>query len=84
MAPSPFHGPDARAFTHDMGMTQGSGLTSWTVDPNWAMKQQQAAGGVVIKATAPEGSVYFNTAAKGAESQVLVPGKVTGEVVVGK
>jgi len=67
---------DVRALGHDMGMTQGSGLTSWTADQAWALARQQRLGGVVLETSAPNGSVWFNQAAKGAESQVLIPGTI--------
>ena len=65
---------DVRALGHDMGSTQGSGLTSWTADQAWALARQKRLGGVVLETSAPNGSVWFNQAAKGAESQVLIPG----------
>ena len=65
---------DVRALGHDMGSTQGSGLTSWTADQAWALARQKRLGCVVLETSAPNGSVWFNQAAKGAESQVLIPG----------
>jgi len=70
---------DARALGHDLGYTQGSGLTSWTADKSWALRRQQRTGGIIVETVAPEGSVWFN--ASGAqfgfpESQVLIPGQV--------
>ncbi|MCA9212435.1 MAG: hypothetical protein KDB27_05185, partial [Planctomycetales bacterium] len=73
----------ARAFNHDLGMTECSGFTSWTASKSWAFARQARMGGIVIEATAPEGSIWFNAAAKGAEYQVLVPGRVQGQVIVG-
>jgi hypothetical protein len=67
---------DVRALGHDIGYTQGSGLTSWTADQAWALARQQRLGGIVVETVAPEGSVWFNQAAKGAESQVLIPGPI--------
>lgn len=67
---------DVRALGHDIGSTQGSGLTSWTADQAWALSRQNRLGGVVLETTAPNGSVWFNQAAKGAESQVLIPGTI--------
>jgi hypothetical protein len=66
---------------HDAGFTNGSGLTSWTADLRWAQARQARLGGVVIETQAPAGSVWFNQAAKGAESQILIPGKVSGTVL---
>ncbi len=67
---------DVRALGHDIGSTQGSGLTSWTADQAWAVARQQRLGGVVLETSAPNGSIWFNQAAKGAESQVLIPGTI--------
>ena len=67
---------DVRALGHDIGSTQGSGLTSWMADQAWALSRQNRLGGVVLETTAPNGSVWFNQAAKGAESQVLIPGTI--------
>jgi hypothetical protein len=67
---------DVRALGHDIGSTQGSGLTSWTADQAWALSRQNRLGGVVLETTAPNGSVWFNQVAKGAESQVLIPGTI--------
>jgi hypothetical protein len=67
---------DVRALAHDTGYTQGSGLTSWTADQAWALARQQRMGGVVLETVAPESSFWFNQAAKGVESQILIPGVV--------
>jgi hypothetical protein len=67
---------DVRSLGHDMGSTHGSGLTSWTADQAWALSRQNRLGGVVLETSAPNGSVWFNQAAKGAESQVLIPGTI--------
>ncbi|MCB1078339.1 MAG: hypothetical protein KDM64_10985, partial [Verrucomicrobiae bacterium] len=72
---------DVRALAHDTGYTKGSGLTSWTADQAWALERQARMGGTVIETTAPQGSVWYNQAAKGVEAQVLIPGRVTGSVV---
>ena len=72
---------DVRVLAHDTGYTKGSGLTSWTVDKAWAVDRQARMGGTIIETTAPQGSVWFNQAAKGVEAQVLIPGNMTGTVL---
>ncbi len=72
-----------RAYVHDRGSSSVSrtGLTAWFASKALAMARLQRLGGVMIEAEAPEGSVWYNYAARGAECQVLVPGRVQGKVV---
>ncbi len=70
-----------RVLAHDAGFTQGTGLTSWTSDLGWAQARQARLGGVFLETKAPAGSVWFNRAAKGAESQVLIPGEINATLL---
>ena len=73
-----------RALAHDGGFTGGSGLTSWTADLRYAQMRQSQTGGVILQSTAPEGSIWMNSAAaQGAEAQVLIPGLTRGVVLSG-
>lgn len=70
-----------RVLAHDTGFTQGTGLTSWTADLEWAQARQARLGGILLETNAPVGSLWFNQAAKGAESQVLVPGTINATIL---
>lgn len=67
---------DARAVGHDIGYTEGSGLSSWSANYEWVSARQQRLGGVILETSAPDGSIWFNNTARGAETQVLIPGKI--------
>ena len=70
-----------RVEMHDGGFTEGSGLTSWSADLQWAQARQARLGGVLLQTQAPAESIWFNQAAKGAESQVLIPGEINATIL---
>jgi hypothetical protein len=77
---------ESRADLHDQGYTNNSGFTSWTVDFAWAVAKAKAYSQaglsyVILELNAaPDGSIFYNKAAGGAESQVLVPGTVEATI----